>query len=162
MKGVLSDHDIIKFIMQTKLSIEPFKSGNLTPNGYDLTISEVLLPHENNHITKGTAEIPPMTWFVVSTLEYIKIGSALTAELWIRTSYARRGIFGSFGRIDSGFEGNLTLSAFNASNSPVKIELGDTFAQMIFEFLSSEPDALYSERSGQYQGQRGVTLGSKK
>lgn len=161
MKGIIADRDIIKLIMQNKLAIDPFSSNNLTPNGYDLTISEILLPAEKHHVNQGELAIPPMTWFVVSTLEYIKIGSELTAELWIRTSHARRGIIGSFGRIDCGFEGNLTLSAFNASSKTVKLVIGDTFAQMVFEFLTSEPEALYSERSGKYQGQRGVTLKSK-
>ncbi len=161
MKGVVVDRDIIKLIMQNKLVIEPFQSNNLTPNGYDLTISEIMIPNEKLHVDKGELEIPPMTWFVVSTLEYIKIGPELTAQLWIRTTHARRGVIGSFGKIDSGFEGTLTLSALNASSRGVKLAIGDTFAQMVFEFLSSEPEALYSERSGKYQGQKGVTLSSK-
>jgi dCTP deaminase len=158
MKGVLADRDIIKYIMQNKLSIDPFKTDKLTPNGYDLTIAEILIPRDDVKFDDGEASIPSMTWFAVSTLEYVKIGPDLTAEMWIRTSHARRGILASFGKIDSGFEGNLTLSSFNASHEPVKLRIGDTFAQMVFEFLTSEPEALYSERSGNYQGQRGVTL----
>ena len=158
MKGVLSDRDLIKFIMQKKLSIDPFNSKNLTPNGYDLTIAEILIPRDDLQTDQGEITIPPLTWFAVSTLEYVKIGPDLTAELWIRTSHARRGILGSFGKIDSGFEGTLTLSSFNGSHKPVTLRIGDTYAQMVFEFLTSEPEALYSERSGKYQGQRGVTL----
>jgi dCTP deaminase len=158
MKGVLADRDIIKYIMQKKLAIDPFTTDNLTPNGYDLTIAEILIPRDGVQVDQDEIEIPSLTWFAVSTLEYVKIGPDLTAEMWIRTSHARRGIIGSFGKIDSGFEGNLTLSSFNGSHEPVILKIGDTFAQMVFEFLTSEPEALYSERSGTYQGQRGVTL----
>ena len=40
-------------------------------------------------------------------------------------------------------------------------EIGKAFAQMVFHKLSRKPDALYNERSGNFQGQRGVTLEKK-
>jgi dCTP deaminase len=157
--SVLSDADITAKLLSKELKIDPFYEKNLTPNGYDLTIDEIVIPKDSVQAKEGAVEIPAMTWFAVSTREYVKLSAKVTAQLWIRTSHARKGVIGSFGKIDAGFEGTLTLAAFNGSTAPVKLAIGDTFAQMVFEQMSSEPKALYDERSGHYQGQRGVNLG---
>ena len=102
-----------------------------------------------------------MRWFLISTKEYIKLGGEITGQLWVRTSYARRGVISSFGKVDAGFEGNLTLSSFNASDSGVKIKVGETFAQIVFERMVNAPEQLYENRSGNYQGQKGVTQEKK-
>jgi dCTP deaminase len=155
---ILSDADITAKLLSKELTIDPFYEKNLTPNGYDLTIDEIVIPSRSIQEKEGEVEIPPMTWFAVSTKEYVKLSAKVTAQLWIRTSHARRGVLASFGKIDAGFEGTLTLSSFNASDKPVTLTIGDTYAQMVFELMSSEPSALYDERSGHYQGQRGVKL----
>lgn len=155
--AVLSDIGIMKAINCGDLSIENFNESNMTPNGYDLTIAEVKLEGRENQKT-GTVKIPPKTWFAVSTLEYVKQGAGITSQLWIRTTWARRGIISSFGKVDAGFEGTLTLSAYNSSASEVEMPIGDRFAQIVFEALDTASDKEYSERSGNYQGQRGVKL----
>jgi dCTP deaminase len=155
---VLSDIDIKKAIEDKEISIEPFDEKNQTPNGYDLTINEVYIKKTNEHITEGKAFIPPLTWFVVSTKEYVKMGEDITAQLWIRSSYARKGIIASFGKVDAGFEGTLTISCFNANNEAISIPVGDRFCQIVFEKLSSKPSELYDKKSGNYQGQRGIKL----
>jgi len=156
---ILSDGDIVNAIVNRSLGIEPFKEENLTPNGYDLTIAQVVVPDKNIDVSKGRVEVPPKTWFAVSTEEFVKLGLKYSAQLWIRTSYARKGVISSFGMIDAGFKGTLTLSAFNGSEKPVVLEIGKTFAQMIITPLTNPPRALYDERSGNYQGQKGVKLG---
>jgi dCTP deaminase len=156
--SILSDRDIIEGILKNKLSIEPFHEGNLTPNGYDLTISEVYLVDGETRIKTGEAKIPAQTWFAVSTLEYVKLSGEVTAQLWLRTSHARKGIIATFGKIDAGFEGTLTFSSFNASKQAIALRIGDTYAQLVFEEMLSVPKKLYAQRSGGYQGQRGVTL----
>ena len=44
--AVLSDKRIIKLIANKEIVIEPFSDTNLTPNGYDLTVSEIEIPNE--------------------------------------------------------------------------------------------------------------------
>ncbi|HDO19290.1 MAG TPA: dCTP deaminase [Thermoplasmatales archaeon] len=155
---MLSDNDILNMMRQGKLSIEPFEEKNLTPNGYDLTIGEVFIKKMNSHIREGIVRVPPLTWFAISTFEFIEMGEDITAQLWIRSSYARRGIFASFGKVDAGFRGTLTIGCFNASHEYVEIPIGDRFCQIVFELLATRPDKLYEERSGNYQNQRGITL----
>jgi dCTP deaminase len=156
--SVLSDADIELAMQNKTLGIEPFVHKNLTPNGYDLSIDEIYIKKTDQHIKEGTAVIPPLTWFAISTKECVTMGSQITSQLWIRSSYARKGIMASFGKVDAGFCGTLTFGCFNASDSNVEIPIGDRFCQIVFENLASEPKALYHERSGTYQHQRGVTL----
>ena len=50
----------------------------------------------------------------------------------------------------------------NASDDVIEIPIKERFCQMVFESLHSVADKSYGERSGNYQGQTGVTLTPKK
>ena len=156
--SILSDRGIIEALKNKELSIEPFKDENLTPNGYDLSIDEIYISKTNEHIKKGKVVIPGMTWFVISTKEFVKIGSKLTCQLWIRSSYARRGVIASFGKVDAGFHGTLTISCFNANSEEITLQVGSRFCQIVFENLDSSPLELYDKKSGNYQNQKGIKL----
>lgn len=156
--SVFSDRDIEKALDENKLGIEPFDKKNLTPNGYDLSIDEVYIKSEDKRVEEGTAKIPAMTWFVISTKEFVKMGDKITSQLWIRSSYARKGIIASFGKVDAGFHGTLTISCFNANDEEVEIPVGDRFCQIVFEKMESVPSELYDKKSGNYQDQIGIKL----
>lgn len=156
--AVLSDTDIIAMLSDGTLKIEGYSEGNLTPNGYDVTIQEILIPSTGERIVSGAASVPGNSWFVIGTKEYLVLPPNLVGEIWIRTTWVRKGILSSFGRIDAGFNGNLTFSAYNASKESVSVPVGERFAQVVFEELRSPPVKSYQERSGNYQGQRGITL----
>lgn len=153
---VLSDSQIKKLMEEGELGIKDFKEENLTPNGYDLTVEEIVV-EEGKPQDDRIAVIPSESWFVISTEEYVEFPSDITGELWIRTTWARKGVIPSFGMVDAGFEGNLTLSAFN-SYKEIEIPIGETFAQLVFHPLEERSEKSYSDRSGNYQGQEGVTL----
>ncbi len=159
--AVLSDADIIELIRGKDLRIEGFTERNLTPNGYDVTIEQVLIPSTGAEYKAGTASVPSGQWFVVGTKEYFELPPTLVGEIWIRTSWARKGVLSSFGRIDAGFHGNLTFSAFNASPAKVDVPIGERFAQVVFSELRSPPKMTYDQRSGNYHKQRGITLAPK-
>jgi len=156
--AILSDKDIEYFIKNNELGIEPFEIKNLTPNGYDLTIDEVYIKKTDSHIKDGIATVPPLTWFAISTKEFVKMGANLASQLWIRSSYARKGVMASFGKVDAGFHGTLTISCFNSNDEPLKIPIGDRFCQIVFENMLSIPSELYEQKSGNYQNQRGIKL----
>jgi dCTP deaminase len=155
---ILSDVDIKSSIKNKELGIEPFVEKNLTPNGYDLTIDEVFIRKTDEHIKNGVAKIPPLTWFAISTKEFVKMGPQITSQLWIRSSYARKGVMASFGKVDAGFHGTLTISCFNSNDQPLEIPVGDRFCQIVFENMASSPSELYDKKSGNYQNQRGIKL----
>jgi dCTP deaminase len=156
--SILSDIDIKRYMENNELGIEPFIEKNLTPNGYDLSIDEIYIKKTDNHIKEGNAIIPPLTWFATSTKEFVKMGPQITSQLWIRSSYARKGVMASFGKVDAGFHGTLTISCFNSNDEPLEIPIGDRFCQIVFENMESIPSELYDKKSGNYQNQRGVKL----
>ncbi|MDH7517858.1 MAG: dCTP deaminase [Candidatus Thermoplasmatota archaeon] len=155
---ILSDVDIKNSIKNKELGIEPFVEKNLTPNGYDLTIDEIFIRKTDEHIKNGVAKIPPLTWFAISTKEFVKMGPQITSQLWIRSSYARKGVMASFGKVDAGFHGTLTISCFNSNDQSLDIPIGDRFCQIVFEKMASIPSELYDKKSGNYQNQRGIKL----
>lgn len=158
--SILSDEAILAALDVGQIEIEPFDSENLTPNGYDLSIKEIEIP-KGRKVTEGELSIPAGKRFAVSTKERIACGPNVCAQLWLRTSWARKGIMCSFGKIDSGFDGTLTLLGFNSGEEDVKLVTGETFAQMVFEMMTGPATSLYSERSGNYQNQSGVTWSKK-
>jgi dCTP deaminase len=160
--GILSDRDIVESMMTGHIGISDFDKRGLTPNGYDLRIAEVKILGRDEVHREGTVSVPPRTMFYVSTVETVRMNNYFCAELWLRTTWIRRGVISAFGKIDAGFNGTLTLGAYNASDSAVEIPIGERFCQMVVESLQSPAGRGYSERSGNYQDQNGVTLDPKR
>lgn len=157
--GILSDRDIMAMREAGRLEIEPFAATSLTPNGYDLRIAEVLVPDVSPDVVReGKVVVPPGARFLVSTMERVRMPDDACGSLWLRSSYARRGVFGSFGKVEAAFDGTLTVGGLNASTSPLDLPIGDRFCQLVFERMESAPQKSYAERSGNYQGQSGITL----
>lgn len=155
---ILSDRDIRERLANGALGIEPFVESHLTPNGVDLTVKEVLVRGAAAPQREGTVNVPPGAGFLISTREYLRMSPDVAGQLWIRSSYARKGLVAAFGKVEAGFEGELTVGLVNVSPEPVAVPIGDRFCQIAFEKMHSVPERLYKERSGTYQGQRGVTL----
>lgn len=154
---MLSDTDILRRIGDGTLGIDPFVESNLTPNGYDLSLAEIQLSLARV-ATSGSVEVGPGKWFAVATRERVRFPPDLCGELWLRSSHIRRGIITSFGRVDAGFEGSLTLTGFNAGDRSLKLSVGDRYCQLVVVELSSKAAKPYAERSGSFQGQQGITL----
>ena len=117
-----------------------------------------VLGRDEAPITEGTVTVPAGERFVLGTEEFLEMPVDAVGSLWIRSSYARRGVLASFGKVDAGFHGNLTVGCFNASHEDIEIPVGDRFCQIVMEDLKTPPQAAYAEKSGNYQGQTGVTL----
>ena len=156
--AILSDKDIVESMMTGYLGISDYHERGLTPNGYDLRIAAGSVTGEAEVKRVETVTIPPRPEFYVSTIERVRMPSDVCAQLWLRTTWIRKGIIGAFGKIDAGFEGTLTLGAYNATDDPVELPIGERFCQMVFETLNSDTIKDYSQRSGNYQGQTGITL----
>ena len=154
--GMLSDRDIINAIKNGEIEITDFCEECLTPNGYDLRIGEIMIPSLNTRINSGTIEIPRLTHFLVGTIEEVHLNSEHVAQLWIKSRWARRGVLASFGLVDAGFMGILTIGAF--ASQKVSISVGDKFAQISFFKLQSPAQKDYAERSGNYQNQKNIKI----
>src|SRR5437879_12781966 len=130
--AVLSDGDIRRYQAKGELRIEPFDEAILTPNGYDVTIEEVLVPSSNVRTTRGVANVPPLTRFAVSTRESVSLGRHVAGQLWLRTTWARRGVLAAFGIIDAGFSGTLTFGALNGASEVLDVTIADRCPPVAF------------------------------
>ncbi|HEU12635.1 MAG: dCTP deaminase [Thermoplasmata archaeon] len=148
---MLSDLTILDFIKQGKIVIENFDENNLTPNGYDVRVEEIFVEGEGNKF-----DIKGKKFFIVSTLEYLRFPDDLLGQIWLRTTWARKGIITSAGLIDAGFEGKLNIMSYNSSDDLVRIERGERYAQIIFIPLDRKAYLPYKKRSGHYFGQSGI------
>ena len=154
---IIPDSEIARLSGGKILIAENYDGASLTPNGYDLRIASIQLGDDSSLPTEE-AEIPGGRWFAVSTMERLNMPGDITAQLWIRSSFARKGIIASFGKVDSGFTGVLTLTGYNASGKALKLSKGTRFVQIVFERMCSKSESGYGERSGNYQGQDRLTL----
>ena len=155
---LLPDHEIVERLQSGNLKIVDYSDASLTPNGYDLRIAEVSVPEIGVSVKEGAATVPPKTMFFVSTVERVELPNDLAAQLWPRTSWIRKGVLAGLGKVDAGFHGTLTFMAVNMSSVPLEVPVGTRFVQMVFETLHSPALLTYEKRSGNYQGQNGITL----
>lgn len=158
---ILSDRDIVAAIDEGKLGVGPWNDRSLTPNGYDLRVAEISVNGVVHGADEGTVKIPPRTTFFVSTVERVRFPDDMCGNLWLRTSWIRKGVISAFGMVDAGFEGTLTLGSYNSSESEIEIPIGERYCQLVFHTMSSSSEKSYEKRSGHYQNQTGVTLTPK-
>lgn len=156
---LVPDHELQSMMEIGKLRIVDYSAEGLTPNGYDLRIAEVrITPSDDTH-KSGTIVLPPHAMFYVSTIERVELPDDVAAQLWTRTSWIRKGLLVGLGKVDAGFHGTLTFMGFNASSQPVELPIGSRFVQIVFEYMHTPVERTYEKRSGNYQGQKGITLG---
>ncbi|MHB1493584.1 MAG: dCTP deaminase [Thermoplasmataceae archaeon] len=150
--AIICDDEILKLVSTGLLIKENFSEKSVTPNGYDFRIHMIRM--------EGTdfenAELPPGKYALVSSMEYFALPKNIIGNIWIRSSFARRGIIGSFGVIDAGYNGNITVGIFNGGSQPISLNAGERLAQIVFSRLEKEVQMDYASRSGNYQGKRGI------
>lgn len=102
--------------------------------------------------------IPPNSFALAHTMEYFRIPRDVLTICLGKSTYARCGIIVNVTPLEPEWEGQVTLEFSNTTSLPAKIYAGEGVAQMLF--LQSDEACLrsYADRSGKYQGQKGVTL----
>jgi len=108
-------------------------------------------------VEKDICIIPPNSFALARTVEYFKIPRNVLTICLGKSTYARCGIIVNVTPLEPEWEGHVTLEFSNTTNSPAYIYANEGVAQMIF--LESDESCMqsYKDRSGKYQGQRGVT-----
>jgi dCTP deaminase len=103
--------------------------------------------------------IPPNSYALTHTLEYIVMPHNVTGLCIGKSTYARCGIHVNITPLEAGWEGQITVEISNATRLPVKIYPGEGIMQVLF-FKGKRPDVSYADRKGKYQNQKGITLAS--
>ena len=102
--------------------------------------------------------IPPNSFALASTIEYLHIPRSVLAICVGKSTYARCGIIVNVTPLEPEWEGHITLEFSNTSPLPAKIYAGEGVAQLLFFESDTQCAVSYKDRSGKYQKQTGVTL----
>ncbi len=148
-----------------ELSITPLTDEQIQPASVDMRLGQHYLKvneHKTGLISLDEAinyeeieaeeiVIPPHSFLLATTQEYIKLPNHVTAFVEGRSSIGRIGLFiQNAGWVDPGFEGQITLELYNANRLPIKLNAGRRICQLVFALMDQEAQTPYE---GKYQGQ---------
>ncbi len=163
---ILSDKTLQSMIKTGDLVVEPLTPESIQPASVDCRLGTHFLVVEDFNMTSidmdsevkyrefegDTITIPPHTFLLATTMEWVKLPNDLTAFVEGRSSIGRLGLFiQNAGWVDPGFEGNITLELYNANSLPITLKAGRRICQLVF--CKMDQEALNPYR-GKYQGQK--------
>ena len=169
---ILSDATLKKMINSKELIIDPVTEGAIQSASIDchlgnhfLTVEDKEMhlialdaPIKYREIEADSVIIPPHSFLLATTKEYIKLPANISAFAEGRSSIGRIGLFiQNAGWIDPGFEGRITLELYNANSLPIKLDAGRRICQLVFCSMDRPAQNPYK---GKYQGQI-KSVGSK-
>jgi len=166
---ILSDKTIKSLLQSGELAITPLEPMQIQPASVDVRLGNSFSimessssgiinmdkPIEYRQIIDETFLLLPKQFVLATTMEYFKLPDNLTAFVEGRSSIGRMGLFiQNAGWVDPGFEGEITLELFNASDSAIELKMGRRVGQIVFAQLDCPAENPYR---GKYQGQRTAT-----
>ena len=166
---ILSDKTLRKYLKEGKLIIEPLDDIQIQPGSIDFRLGnhylkiaeykmaalDLIHKPEYEEIIQDEVVIPPHSFLLATTREYIKLPDDVTAFVEGRSSIGRLGLFiQNSGWVDPGFEGEITIELYNANILPIKLVSGIRICQLVFAQLDQKAENPYR---GKYQGQRKAT-----
>ncbi|HRK07712.1 MAG TPA: dCTP deaminase [Pseudobdellovibrionaceae bacterium] len=169
---ILSDATLKSWLKSGKLICEPLTEESVQPASIDCRLGTHFLMVEDFNMKSidmdsevkyreyegDTITIPPHSFLLATTMEWVKLPDDLTAFVEGRSSIGRLGLFiQNAGWVDPGFEGNITLELYNANSLPITLNAGRRICQLVFCKMDQVADKPYR---GKYQGQR-KSVGSR-
>lgn len=166
---ILSDKSLRKLIASGELGVSPLNEESIQPASIDCRLGDHFLVVEDRQMVtidlnseiiyrqiKGpTITIPPHSFLLATTMEFVRLPHDLTAFVEGRSSIGRIGLFiQNAGWVDPGFEGQITLELYNANSLPIRLEAGRRICQLVFCRMDQPAAAPYQ---GKYQGQLNAT-----
>lgn len=167
---ILSDGEMRRMIEEGKLCLTKLEENQIQPASIDVrlgnsftTVSGVVSRIDisdkeviqYNTVNAEYYVLRPKCFVLATTKEYFKLDSDLSAFVEGRSSIGRTGLFiQNAGWVDPGFEGEITLELFNASDVPIILKEGTRVGQLVFARLTEPAENPYK---GKYNGQRGAT-----
>ena len=180
--GIKSDR-WIKAMARKNAMIRPFSekliskgkiSYGLSSYGYDLRVDNKfkVFTNINNTVvdpkhfdTRSFQDIegreciiPPNSFALAKTVEYMKIPRNILTLCIGKSTYARCGIIVNVTPFEPEWEGYATLEISNTTPLPAKIYAREGIAQVIFFETDEVCQISYRDRHGKYNKQKGLTL----
>jgi dCTP deaminase len=163
---ILTDKTILEKLENKQLNIEPIVKSQVQPASIDLrlgthflTINENITPMisldepaEYREINQDVIIIPPHSFILGTTMEYINLPNNITAFVEGRSSIGRLGLFiQNAGWVDPGFEGQITLELYNANRVPIQLKAGRRICQLVLASLDKETTPYLGKYCGPYR-----------
>jgi dCTP deaminase len=130
-----------------------------TPNPYNTVVDPKHLDERCLMEFKGKkCIIPPNSFALARTVEYIRMPADTLAIVIGKSTYARCGLVLNCTPLEPEWVGYITLEVSNTTPLPAVIYANEGIGQVLF-LRGDEPcETTYAARKGKYQGQTGVTL----
>src|SRR5436309_15494315 len=176
--GILPD-----WMIQRDVKIEPFAEGASRPGvisygvssyGYDVRVGRKFKVFTNVHcavvdpkrfdptsfvdIEGDHCLIPPNSFALAETVEYLEIPRDIISICLGKSTYARCGIIVNVTPLEPEWRGKVTIEISNTTPLPAKIYANEGIAQIIFLRGEKTCSVSYADKSGKYQNQPGLTL----
>ncbi len=176
--GILADHQI-----RERIKIEPFDDGAAKPGvisygvssyGYDVRVGRKFKVFTNARcavvdpknfdpssfvdIEGDYCLIPPNSFALAETVEYLEIPRDVLCVCVGKSTYARCGIIVNVTPLEPEWRGKVTIEISNTTPLPAKIYSGEGIAQILFLRGEAVCQISYGDKKGKYQNQKGLTL----
>jgi dCTP deaminase len=102
--------------------------------------------------------IPPNSFALSETVEYLEIPRDVIAICVGKSTYARCGIIVNVTPLEPEWRGRVTLEISNTTPLPAKIYANEGIAQILFLRTEAVCQTSYADKKGKYQDQKGLTL----
>ncbi len=104
--------------------------------------------------------VPPNSFALARSVEYFRIPRNVLTICVGKSTYARCGIITNVTPFEPEWEGHVTLEISNTTPLPARIYANEGICQVLFFEADADDvcETSYKDKSGKYQGQRGVTL----
>src|SRR5215831_4011354 len=102
--------------------------------------------------------IPPNSFVLGETVEYLVIPRDVIAICVGKSTYARCGIIVNVTPLEPEWCGRVTIEISNTTPLPAKIYAGEGIAQILFLRTDAPCKTSYADKLGKYQDQEGLTL----
>lgn len=102
--------------------------------------------------------IPPNSFALCETIEYLEIPRDILAICVGKSTYARCGLIVNVTPLEPEWRGKVTLEISNTTPLPARVYANEGVAQLIFLKADRVCDVSYADKGGKYQDQSGLTL----
>jgi dCTP deaminase len=176
--GVLPDWQIAKDLVIRPFAEEGLKPGvisyGVTSYGYDVRVGRNFKVFTNARcalvdpknfdpasfvdIDGDYCLIPPNSFALAETVEYLEIPRDIIAICVGKSTYARCGIIVNVTPLEPEWRGKITIEISNTTPLPAKIYANEGIAQILFLRVDAVCQTSYADKKGKYQDQKGLTL----
>ncbi|MCE7974773.1 MAG: dCTP deaminase [Leptolyngbya sp. PLA1] len=102
--------------------------------------------------------IPPNSFALCETVEYLEIPRDVLAICVGKSTYARCGLIVNVTPLEPEWRGKVTLEISNTTPLPARVYANEGVAQLIFLKADQVCETSYADKGGKYQDQGGLTL----